>query len=33
KIFIHAIDISEKEKQKLHKSIRQYEGLILEVAE
>lgn len=33
KIFIHAIDISEKEKQKLLKSIRQYEGLILEVAE
>ncbi|PTK59227.1 Na+/H+ antiporter subunit E [Staphylococcus nepalensis] len=33
KIFIHAIDISEKEKQKLLKSIRQYEGLILVVAE
>jgi len=33
KIFIHAIDISEKEKQKLLKSIRQYEGLILEVEE
>jgi multicomponent Na+:H+ antiporter subunit E len=33
KFFIHAIDISEKERQKLLKSIRQYEGLILEVAE
>lgn len=33
KFFIHAIDISEKERQKLLKSIRQYEGLILEVTE
>ncbi|MDT3959118.1 Na+/H+ antiporter Mnh2 subunit E [Staphylococcus kloosii] len=33
KFFIHAIDISEKERLKLLKSIRQYEGLILEVAE
>ncbi|HJF68973.1 MAG TPA: Na+/H+ antiporter Mnh2 subunit E [Staphylococcus kloosii] len=33
KFFIHAIDISEKERRKLLKSIRQYEGLILEVAE
>lgn len=33
KFFIHAIDVSDKEKQKLLKSIRQYEGLILEVAE
>lgn len=33
KFFIHAIDISEKERHKLLKSIRQYEGLILEVAE
>ena len=32
-LFIHAIDVSDKEKQKLLKSIRQYEGLILEVAE
>ncbi|WP_270892949.1 Na+/H+ antiporter Mnh2 subunit E [Staphylococcus saprophyticus] len=33
KFFIHAIDVSDKEKKKLLKSIRQYEGLILEVAE
>lgn len=33
KFFIHAIDVSEKERHKLLKSIRQYEGLILEVAE
>ncbi|PNZ17873.1 Na+/H+ antiporter subunit E, partial [Staphylococcus succinus] len=33
KFFIHAIDVSDKEKQKLLKSIRQYEGLILEVTE
>lgn len=33
KFFIHAIDISEKEKQKLLKSIQQYESLILEVTE
>ena len=33
KFFIHAIDSTEKERQKELKSIRQYEGLILEVAE
>lgn len=32
KFFIHAIDVSEEEKAKLLKSIRQYEDLILEVA-
>lgn len=31
--FIHAIDISSQEKDKLLKSIKQYEDLILEVAE
>lgn len=33
KFFIHAIDVSEEEKAKLLKSIRQYEDLILEVAQ
>ena len=31
KFFIHSIDVSEKDKQKLLKSIKQYEDLILEV--
>lgn len=31
KFFIHSIDVSEKDKQNLLKSIKQYEDLILEV--
>lgn len=31
KFFIHSIDVSEKEKQNLLRSIKQYEDLILEV--
>lgn len=31
KFFIHSIDVSEKDKQNLLRSIKQYEGLILEV--
>lgn len=32
KIFIHSIDVSEKDKESLLRSIRQYEDLILEVS-
>ncbi|MCC3681187.1 Na+/H+ antiporter subunit E, partial [Staphylococcus epidermidis] len=31
KFFIHSIDVSEKDKENLLKSIKQYEDLILEV--
>ena len=31
KFFIHSIDVSEKDKEHLLKSIKQYEDLILEV--